>query len=149
MRLPVASKSGVCRSRAKTNPNGRAPKIRNGHTGLDQARLLSDLNEIEEGDVFCIYVLGACLKYQVFDENYTDKTQGAQGFVAIPLSYFGFNNKIASLEDEERVYQVKNLIKSYISLKVTAVPLTTNFEAGDDTLMSVRDLNDIHVNIIQ
>ena len=30
-----------------------------GHTGLDQARLLSDLNEIEEGDVFCIYVLGA------------------------------------------------------------------------------------------
>lgn len=85
----------------------------------------------------------------MFDENYTSKTQGAQGFVAIPLSYFGFNNKIASLEDEERVYQVKNLIKSYISLKVTAVPLTTNFEAGDDTLMSVRDSSDIRVNIIQ
>ena len=51
-----------------------------GHTGLDQARLLSDLNEIEEGDVFCIYVLGACLKYQVFDVETVlpDDTDGLQ-----------------------------------------------------------------------
>ena len=51
-----------------------------GHTGIDQARLLSDLNEIEEGDVFCIYVLGACLKYQVFDVETVlpDDTEGLQ-----------------------------------------------------------------------
>lgn len=84
----------------------------------------------------------------VFDENYSDKTVGASGFVTIPLSYFGFSNKIASLEGEERVYQVKNLIKSYISLKVTAVPLTSNFEVGNNMIMSVRDSDDIRVNII-
>ena len=51
-----------------------------GHTGLDQARLLSDLNEMEEGDIFCIYVLGACLKYQVFDIETVlpDDTDGLQ-----------------------------------------------------------------------
>lgn len=37
-----------------------------GHTGLSQAKLLSDLTEMKEGDVFYIYVLGRQLAYEVY-----------------------------------------------------------------------------------
>lgn len=38
-----------------------------GHTGLGQAKLLSDLNELEKEDVFYVCVMGERLCYQVFD----------------------------------------------------------------------------------
>lgn len=37
-----------------------------GHTGLSQAKLLSDLTEMKEGDVFYIYVMGRQLAYEVY-----------------------------------------------------------------------------------
>ncbi len=37
-----------------------------GHTGLSKAKLLSDLTEMKEGDVFYIYVLGRQLAYEVY-----------------------------------------------------------------------------------
>lgn len=36
-----------------------------GHTGLPNAKLLTDLTKLEEGDVFCLFVLGERLVYEI------------------------------------------------------------------------------------
>lgn len=38
-----------------------------GHTGLNKAKLFTDLTEVEVGDTFYIHVLGQTLAYQVYD----------------------------------------------------------------------------------
>lgn len=43
--------------------------VLSGHTGLNTAKLFTDLTEVEEGDLFYIHILGDVLAYKVRDIN--------------------------------------------------------------------------------
>ena len=62
---------GVGHLKGSSLPVGRkgTHAVLTGHTGLSQAKLLSDLTEMKEGDVFYIYVLGRQLAYEVYSTS--------------------------------------------------------------------------------
>ena len=63
--LPVGAKSYDIEKGVVTDSTDGSHCVLSGHRGLPSAKLFSDLDKLNEGDIFTIYVLGETYSYQV------------------------------------------------------------------------------------
>ena len=63
--LPVGAKSYDVEKGIVTDSTDGSHCVLSGHRGLPSAKLFSDLDKLNEGDIFTIYVLGETYSYQV------------------------------------------------------------------------------------
>ena len=63
--LPVGSTSYDVKTAKVTDPSEGSHCVLTGHRGLPSAKLFSDIDKLNEGDVFSIYVLGETLTYKI------------------------------------------------------------------------------------
>ena len=63
--LPVGAKSYDIEKGIVTDSTDGSHCVLSGHRGLPSAKLFSDLDKLNEGDIFTIYVLGETYSYQV------------------------------------------------------------------------------------
>ena len=63
--LPVGAKSYDIDKGVVTDATDGSHCVLSGHRGLPSAKLFSDLDKLNEGDIFTIYVLGETYSYQV------------------------------------------------------------------------------------
>ena len=63
--LPVGAKSYDIEKGVVTDSTDGSHCVLSGHRGLPSAKLFSDLDKLNEGDIFTIYVLGETYSYQI------------------------------------------------------------------------------------
>ena len=63
--MPVGAKSYDIEKGVVTDATDGSHCVLSGHRGLPSAKLFSDLDKLNEGDIFTIYVLGETYSYQV------------------------------------------------------------------------------------
>ena len=63
--LPVGAKSYDVEKGIVTDSTDGSHCVLSGHRGLPSAKLFSDLDKLNEGDIFTIYVLGETYSYQI------------------------------------------------------------------------------------
>lgn len=102
-----------------------------GHRGLPSARLFTDLNQIQEGDVFIITILGETLTYQVDqirivlpeEVDQLSITQGKDYSTLITCTPYGINTHRILV----RGHRIENLSESDLNIVSEAKRIPTRY----------------------
>ena len=105
-----------------------------GHSGLASQRMFTDLEQLQEGDVFYLHILGEVLAYQVFytepvlphDTSRLSITQGEDYCTLITCYPTGINTHRLLVQGTRIPYEVAQEVQEV--LEQTGEPQTSNWE---------------------
>ena len=97
-----------------------------GHSGLASQKMFTDLEQLQEGDVFYIHVLGEVLAYQVFhweavlphDTSRLGITQGEDNCTLVTCYPTGVNTHRLLVQGKRIPYEEAEIIEEVVQLEV-------------------------------
>lgn len=106
--------------------------ILTGHSGVAGKRLLSDLDQLYEGDVFYLHILNKVLAYEVteihtvvpYDTTYLSITEGKDRCTLITCTPFGVNTHRLLVQGDRIPYEKAEQIQETIAETTPAAPST-------------------------